>query len=79
MARHNIEFIDVVVSNLYPFQETISHPDVTLDDALENIDIGGPALLRAAAKNFPSVTVVSNPGDYQWVAERLAGNGLSIG
>ena len=78
LARHNIEFIDVVVSNLYPFQETISHPDVTLDDALENIDIGGPTLLRAAAKNFPSVTVVSNPGDYQWVAERFAGDGLSM-
>ena len=53
----NIDFIDVVVSNLYPFQETISQPNVTLDEALENIDIAGPTLLRAAAKNFPSVTV----------------------
>ena len=78
LARHGIGSIDVVVSNLYPFQETVRQTHVTLNEALENIDIGGPTLLRAAAKNFPFVTVVSEPGDYPWVAQRLAGDGLSM-
>jgi phosphoribosylaminoimidazolecarboxamide formyltransferase/IMP cyclohydrolase len=65
--------------NLYPFVATISKPDVTLEDALENIDIGGPTMLRAAAKNFPSVAVVVDPEDYDWVAEKLAGEGLTAG
>ena len=77
LAAHGIETIDLVVVNLYPFVETISKPDVTLDDALENIDIGGPTMLRAAAKNFPSVAVVVDPGDYGWVAEKLANGGLT--
>ena len=77
LAQHGIGPIDLVVGNLYPFADTISKPDVTVDDALENIDIGGPTMLRAAAKNFPSVAVVVDPGDYDWVAERLAGDGLS--
>ena len=64
-------------SNLYPFVATVSKPDVTLDDALENIDIGGPTMLRAAAKNFPSVAVVVDPGDYGWVADKLANGGLT--
>lgn len=76
LDQHGIGPIDVVVVNLYPFVETISKPGVTLDDALENIDIGGPTMLRAAAKNFPSVAVVVDPGDYDWVAEALAGGGL---
>ena len=75
LAAHGIGTIDLVAVNLYPFAATISKPDVTLDDALENIDIGGPTMLRAAAKNYPSVAVVVDPADYDWVAERLAGGG----
>ena len=78
LAEHGIETIDLVAVNLYPFVATVSNPDVTLDDALENIDIGGPTMLRAAAKNFPSVVVVVDPADYSWVAERMAGGGLSM-
>ena len=77
LGQHGIETIDLVAVNLYPFVATISKPDVTLDDALENIDIGGPTMLRAAAKNFPSVAVVVDPGDYEWVAEKLAAGGLT--
>ena len=77
LAAHGIETIDLVVVNLYPFVATISRPDVTLDDALENIDIGGPTMLRAAAKNFPSVAVVVDPEDYGWVADKLSGDGLT--
>ena len=79
LAEHGIGTIDLVVVNLYPFVATISKPDVTLEDALENIDIGGPTMLRAAAKNFPSVAVVVDPEDYDWVAEKLAGEGLTAG
>ncbi len=74
---HGIVTIDLVVGNLYPFVETISKAGVTLEDALENIDIGGPTMLRAAAKNFGSVAVVVDPTDYDWVAEKLSGEGLS--
>lgn len=77
LSAHGIETIDLVVVNLYPFAATISQPDVTLDDALENIDIGGPTMLRAAAKNFPSVAVVVDPADYEWVADKLSGRGLT--
>ena len=79
LAEHGIGTIDLVVVNLYPFVATISKPGVTLEDALENIDIGGPTMLRAAAKNFPSVAVVVDPEDYDWVAEKLAGEGLTAG
>ena len=78
LASHGIDAIDVVVVNLYPFVETISRPGVALDDALENIDIGGPTMLRAAAKNFPAVAVVVDPADYGWVADALAGGGLDL-
>jgi len=74
----NIATIDLVVVNLYPFVETISKADVTLADALENIDIGGPTMLRAASKNFPSVAVVVDPADYGWVGEKLANGGLTV-
>ena len=74
----NIDTIDLVVVNLYPFVETISKADVTLADALENIDIGGPTMLRAASKNFPSVAVVVDPADYGWVGEKLANGGLTV-
>ena len=77
LNQHGIGAIDVVVVNLYPFVETVSKAGVTLDDALENIDIGGPTMLRAAAKNFPSVAVVVDPSDYDWVADALAGDGLN--
>ena len=73
LERHGIGSIDIVVCNLYPFVQTVSRPDATLVDALENIDIGGPTMIRAAAKNFPSVLVLVDPTDYGWVADRIAG------
>lgn len=71
LRERGIDGIDVVVGNLYPFVETIRKPGVTLEDALENIDIGGPTMIRAAAKNFPSVIVIVDPADYGWVGERI--------
>jgi len=65
LEQHGIEPIDLVCVNLYPFRETIARPDVTMELALENIDIGGPTMLRAAAKNFPSVVVLVDPADYE--------------
>ena len=67
MTEHDIQPIDYVCVNLYPFKETISKSDVTEEDAIENIDIGGPSMLRSAAKNFSSVTVVVDPKDYALV------------
>jgi len=64
MAAHNIQPIDLVVVNLYQFEKAVAQPGCTLEDAIENIDIGGPTLLRAAAKNYQSVTVVVDPQDY---------------
>ena len=78
LSKEGIEVIDLVAVNLYPFLETISKPEVTLDDALENIDIGGPTLLRAGAKNFPFITVVVDPADYAWIAERVKNGGPSL-
>ncbi|HEP1509928.1 TPA: bifunctional phosphoribosylaminoimidazolecarboxamide formyltransferase/IMP cyclohydrolase [Streptococcus pyogenes] len=72
---NNIELIDLVVVNLYPFKETILRPDVTYDLAVENIDIGGPSMLRSAAKNHASVTVVVDPADYATVLGELADAG----
>ena len=71
LAEHGIDLIYLVACNLYPFVETVSRGSVTLDDALENIDIGGPAMIRAAAKNFPHVIVIVDPSDYGWIAERI--------
>lgn len=71
IADHGIEPFDLVVVNLYPFAQTIARPDVTLADALEHIDIGGVALVRAAAKNFPSVLVIVDPSDYEEVLSGL--------
>lgn len=71
IARHGINTIDMVVVNLYPFEKTISKPDVTFDEAIENIDIGGPAMLRAASKNFQDVTVIVDPADYKKVLEEM--------
>ncbi|MEY2540553.1 MAG: phosphoribosylaminoimidazolecarboxamide formyltransferase / cyclohydrolase [Verrucomicrobiota bacterium] len=68
------EPIDLVVVNLYPFEETIAKPDVTLAEAIENIDIGGPSMIRSAAKNYESVTVVVDPADYDTVLETMRDN-----
>jgi len=72
--KHGIKPIDLVVVNLYPFQQTIAKPDVTLDEAIENIDIGGPSMLRSASKNYRSVTVVTDPADYADVIESMKAN-----
>ena len=79
MKEHKITPIDMVVVNLYPFRETIAKPDVTLSEAIENIDIGGPAMIRAAAKNFKFVTVVTNPKRYDEIAEALTKDGCVSG
>ncbi|MBI2918488.1 MAG: bifunctional phosphoribosylaminoimidazolecarboxamide formyltransferase/IMP cyclohydrolase [Chloroflexi bacterium] len=78
LARLGLVTIDLVAVNLYPFVETVAKPNVGLDEALENIDIGGPTLVRASAKNFPGVIVVVDPRDYGLVLERLKGDGLSL-
>ena len=71
LARSHIEIIDIVVVNLYPFVETVTKGDVSLGEALENIDIGGPTMIRSAAKNFPSVLVIVDPADYDQVLQKL--------
>ncbi len=71
MQQHGIRGIDLVVNNLYPFVETVLQPDVSLRDALENIDIGGPAMTRAAAKNHPHVVILVDPNDYTRVGEMI--------
>jgi phosphoribosylaminoimidazolecarboxamide formyltransferase/IMP cyclohydrolase len=71
LRQNGIHLIDMVVVNLYPFVETVTKAGVSLDEALENIDIGGPSMLRSAAKNFPSVLVVVDPGDYDAILKRL--------
>lgn len=75
MNQHNIRGIDMVVVNLYPFRETISKPEVDLEEAIENIDIGGPSMIRAAAKNYRHVSIVVNPGRYKSVLQELEANG----
>ena len=75
LQEHDIQPIQLVCVNLYPFQATISKPEVALDEAIENIDIGGPTLLRAAAKNHEHVTVVVDPADYTQVGEQLKSTG----
>lgn len=71
VKEHNINYIDMVVVNLYPFKETISKKDVTLEDAIENIDIGGPSMLRSAAKNYRSVTVITDINDYETILNEI--------
>lgn len=75
VRQHGIRAIDLVVVNLYPFEQTVARPNVTLHDAIENIDIGGPSMLRSAAKNHESVTVVVDPADYGVVAEQIRAQG----
>ena len=75
MRALDIEPIDLLVVNLYAFEKTVAQPGCTLEEAIENIDIGGPALLRAAAKNYPEVTVLTDPNDYPQVLQELKTNG----
>ena len=75
LAEHNITPIDLVVVNLYPFRETISKPGVTEAEAIENIDIGGPAMVRASAKNFKDVVIVTYPRRYAQLMEMLEKDG----
>jgi len=75
LQEHGIDPIDLLVVNLYPFEQTIAKDGCTFDDAIENIDIGGPAMLRAAAKNHESVAVVVDPGDYACIVEELEDKG----
>ncbi|MBI2299509.1 MAG: hypothetical protein HYU66_11305 [Armatimonadetes bacterium] len=73
--EHGIGLIDLVVVNLYPFQQTIAKPGVTLEEAIEQIDIGGPAMLRSAAKNHAAVTVICNPARYGSVLAEMRAHG----
>lgn len=75
MKEHGIKGIDLVVVNLYPFKETISKPGVTETEAIENIDIGGPAMVRAAAKNFRDVVIITNPARYTSLMAMLREHG----
>jgi len=78
MKEHGIQPIDLVVVNLYPFRETVAKPGVTLEEAIENIDIGGPSMLRSAAKNHADVTVLVDPDDYAPVLAELRASGGSV-
>ena len=75
LKDNGIEFIDMVCVNLYPFRQTIAKPDVTMEDAIENIDIGGPSMLRSAAKNYKDVTVVCDPADYATIIQEIKEGG----
>jgi phosphoribosylaminoimidazolecarboxamide formyltransferase/IMP cyclohydrolase len=78
MAEHSIEPIDMVVVNLYAFAKTVARPGCTLEEAIENIDIGGPTLIRAAAKNSRYVAVVTDPGDYPVILEEMKSSGGKV-
>lgn len=75
LKENDIEFIDMVCVNLYPFRQTIAKPGVKMEDAIENIDIGGPSMLRSAAKNWNDVTVVCDPADYVQVLDEIRAGG----
>ncbi len=75
IAQNEIELIDLVVVNLYPFEEVVRKEGVSMEEALENIDIGGPSMLRSAAKNYPDVAVVTDPEDYQPILKEIKHNG----
>ncbi len=77
MREHGIEPIDLLAVNLYPFEETVSRPDATFEDAVENIDIGGPAMIRAASKNHDGVAVVVDPDDYEEILAKLEDDDLT--
>ncbi|MBV1914104.1 MAG: bifunctional phosphoribosylaminoimidazolecarboxamide formyltransferase/IMP cyclohydrolase [Pseudomonadales bacterium] len=76
--KHDIDFIDMVVVNLYPFEQTVANPDCLLPDAIENIDIGGPTMIRSAAKNHKDVTIVVNNQDYDRVLQELEQNKATV-
>ena len=77
MSIHGIKNIDLVVVNLYQFERTIAEAGTTLEEAIENIDIGGPAMLRSSAKNYRYVTLVTDPADYKCVLDEMRENGLA--
>src|ERR1700758_2631028 len=78
VAEHGIQPIDMVVVNLYAFEKTASKPGVPFEELIENIDIGGPSMIRSAAKNFQDVAVVTSPGDYEVIAEEMVRSGGSL-
>ena len=78
MEKAAIPTIDLVVVNLYPFTQTVARPDCTFEEAIENIDIGGPAMVRAAAKNYKSVTVVTDPADYAPLLREIKSSGGTV-
>jgi phosphoribosylaminoimidazolecarboxamide formyltransferase/IMP cyclohydrolase len=75
MTEHGIKNIDMLVVNLYQFEKTVAKKGVTLEEAIENIDIGGPAMLRSSAKNFRDVTVIIDPSDYDKILKEMSENG----
>jgi phosphoribosylaminoimidazolecarboxamide formyltransferase/IMP cyclohydrolase len=79
MASHHLKVIDMVVVNLYAFEKTVARENCTLEEAVENIDIGGPTMLRAAAKNYRDVVVVVNPADYAGIIEEMRAGGGQLG
>src|SRR5512147_2196106 len=78
MKEHGIEPIDMVVVNLYPFEATVAKEGCTLEDAIENIDIGGPTMLRSATKNWPDVSVLTDPADYDKVLAEMKASGGAV-
>src|SRR3954471_13157880 len=78
VAEHGIQPIDMVVVNLYAFEKTAAKPGVHLEELIENIDIGGPSMIRSAAKNFNDVAVVTSPSDYEALAEEMSGSGGAL-
>ena len=79
MAAHDIDAIDMVVVNLYPFADTVAREDCTLEEAIENIDIGGPTMVRACAKIHAHTTIVVNAGDYSRVLDDMSAQGGAVG
>src|SRR5687768_382981 len=79
MEQHDIPPIDMVVVNLYPFEQTVAKPGVSMEDAVENIDIGGPAMVRAAAKNHAFVAVVTDPSDYAGIQRKMKAGAGALG
>src|SRR5260370_7687414 len=77
--EHGIQPIDMVVVNLYAFEKTASKPGVHFDEVIENIDIGGPSMVRSAAKNFRDVAIVTSPDDYASIAQEMADNNGALG
>ena len=78
VSQNDIQYIDLVVVNLYPFQQTVARDNVTVEEAIENIDIGGPSMIRSAAKNFEDVVVIVDPLDYVTVADEMDANSAEV-